>query len=121
MKKIKILNLDELYNLILEKVQTLDVHGYDAEHEGIDFGSNDSLLFWFMANIHKLKQGCQSILVAEATYSANYVAEGDKIFISSKDVGFGLLILIETFYNNYVYGEDISVNIEKECFLLDIE
>ena len=121
MEKIKILNLDELYNLILEKVQTLDVHGYDAEHEGIDFGSNDSLLAWFMANIHKLKQGCQSILVAEATYSANYVAEGDKIFISSKNVGFGLLVLIETIQHDYVYGQDIYTETNKEAYLLDIE
>ena len=86
MKKIKIKNLDSLYRLLIEKAQTLDVHGYDAVHEGIDFNGAGSLLAWFMANIHKLKEGCQSLLVAEALYSANYVAEGDKIFISSKEV-----------------------------------
>lgn len=121
MKKIKILNLDSIYKVLNEKAQSLEVHGYDAEHEGIDYNGKNTLLEWFFANITEIKKGCNNLLVAQTMYSAHYCAEADELYLSSANVKFGILIQITHIWHEYNYGEDIKSFIDKECFLLDIE
>lgn len=121
MGKIKILNIDQLYARLKNLSMGLDVHGYDAEHQGIDYNGKDTLLEWFFTNIGKIKEGCDGLLVAQAMYSANYCAEADELLLSSTNVNFGILIQITQIWHEYQYGEDIRSFIDEEIYLLKTE
>ena len=121
MEKIKILDLDALYARLKNLSMGLGVHGYDAEYQGIDYGGKNSLLEWFFANIGKIKEGCDGLLVAQAMYSAHYCAEADELYLSSTKVSFGLLVQITQIWHEYQYGEDIRHYRDEEIYVLKTE
>lgn len=121
MKKLRILDIDQLYTRLKNLSNDLGVHGYDAEYQGINYGGKNSLLEWFFANIAGIKKGCNSLLVAEARYYAHYCAEADRVYLSSANVKFGILIQITHIWHEYQYGENIRSFIDEEIYILKTE
>ena len=121
MKKLRILDIDQLYARLKNLSNGLGVHGYDAEYQGISYNGKESLLEWFFANIEEIKKGCNGLLVAQAMYSAHYSAEADELWLSSANVQFGLLIQISHIWHEYQYGEDIRHYRHEEIYVLKTE
>ena len=114
MKKIKILDLDQLMYYLAEKADDLDVCGYDVRYIGLDFNGRKSLFKWFVDHLKEIKAGVDNLLIAEAIGESEWQYAGDNIRITSipaKDENF-ILIILKTMKAYYIDGQFKTETIE---------
>lgn len=103
---------------LAEKVDKLDVCGYDVRYIGLDFNGHKSLFKWFVDNLKEIKAGTESLLVAEAIGESDQQYAGDHIRITSiPAIDKNFIVVIISTINFFYENSNFKSETEEEAVL----